>query len=89
MFKIQLLASWTLFSDAVEYALTEIALNKGEQWESSVYSSGESGAGKTVNTKRVIQYFVTIAVSGGKKEQATAAASGKIKVRNITVALTI
>ena len=27
--------------------------------------SGESGAGKTVNTKKVIQYFALVAAQGG------------------------
>ncbi|XP_071752257.1 myosin heavy chain, skeletal muscle, adult-like [Centroberyx gerrardi] len=55
---------FSISDNAYQYMLTD-------RENQSILITGESGAGKTVNTKRVIQYFATIASFGdsSKKEQ--------------------
>ncbi|XP_039603143.1 myosin-7 [Polypterus senegalus] len=54
---------FSISDNAYQYMLTD-------RENQSILITGESGAGKTVNTKRVIQYFASIAATGGKKDTA-------------------
>uniref|UniRef100_A0A672KCG5 Myosin motor domain-containing protein n=1 Tax=Sinocyclocheilus grahami TaxID=75366 RepID=A0A672KCG5_SINGR len=49
---------FTISDNAYQYMLTD-------RENQSILITGESGVGKTVNTKRAIQYFASIAAVGG------------------------
>ncbi|XP_077580956.1 myosin-7-like [Stigmatopora nigra] len=55
---------FSISDNAYQYMLTD-------RENQSILITGESGAGKTVNTKRVIQYFASIAAGSGKKDTGT------------------
>ncbi|KAK2833007.1 hypothetical protein Q5P01_016896 [Channa striata] len=65
---------FSISDNAYQYMLTD-------RENQSILITGESGAGKTVNTKRVIQYFATIASIGdsSKKEQLLGRAQGTLE----------
>ncbi|XP_008292043.1 myosin-1-like isoform X1 [Stegastes partitus] len=65
---------FSISDNAYQYMLTD-------RENQSILITGESGAGKTVNTKRVIQYFATIASIGdsSKKEQVSGKLQGTLE----------
>ncbi|XP_077590534.1 myosin-8-like [Stigmatopora nigra] len=65
---------FSISDNAYQYMLTD-------RENQSLLITGESGAGKTVNTKRVIQYFATIVSVGdsSKKEQIHEKAQGTLE----------
>uniref|UniRef100_A0A3B4ZHI4 Myosin-4-like n=1 Tax=Stegastes partitus TaxID=144197 RepID=A0A3B4ZHI4_9TELE len=63
---------FALSDNAYQFMLTD-------RENQSILITGESGAGKTVNTKRVIQYFATIAVPVDKKKEASTKMKGTLE----------
>ncbi|XP_044187718.1 myosin-4-like [Thunnus albacares] len=63
---------FALSDNAYQFMLTD-------RENQSILITGESGAGKTVNTKRVIQYFATIAVSADKKKEMNSKMKGTLE----------
>uniref|UniRef100_A0A674HS43 Myosin-7 n=1 Tax=Taeniopygia guttata TaxID=59729 RepID=A0A674HS43_TAEGU len=63
---------FSISDNAYQYMLTD-------RENQSILITGESGAGKTVNTKRVIQYFASIAAIGDRKKEAANSSKGTLE----------
>nr|XP_020665419.1 myosin-6 [Pogona vitticeps] len=63
---------FSISDNAYQYMLTD-------RENQSVLITGESGAGKTVNTKRVIQYFASIAAIGDRKKESANTSKGTLE----------
>ncbi|XP_040210384.1 myosin-7 [Rana temporaria] len=63
---------FSISDNAYQYLLTD-------RENQSILITGESGAGKTVNTKRVIQYFAVIAAIGDRKKDTGPSGKGTLE----------
>ncbi|OCU01247.1 hypothetical protein XELAEV_18007037mg [Xenopus laevis] len=63
---------FSISDNAYQYMLTD-------RENQSILITGESGAGKTVNTKRVIQYFAYIASVGDRKKDTNSSGKGTLE----------
>ncbi|XP_062916150.1 myosin-7 [Mobula hypostoma] len=63
---------FSISDNAYQYMLTD-------RENQSILITGESGAGKTVNTKRVIQYFASIAAGGSMKKDSAPSGKGTLE----------
>ncbi|XP_077325371.1 myosin-7 [Lithobates pipiens] len=63
---------FSISDNAYQYMLTD-------RENQSILITGESGAGKTVNTKRVIQYFAVIAAIGDRKKDTGPSGKGTLE----------